>query len=292
MNCSIIITYYPNIANLNKMVATLNNCDVFAIIVDNTDSEIGIILNENNKFVLIENKENLGIAKAQNIGLKYAFEKDFDNVIFFDQDSCFDELFINTMLTDFHKFDKSNTVLSPIAKDLVDGLEYSTIKFNDKKWENLYSLSSNEEFVNTNVVISSGMLTSLEVINKVGFMDEDFFIDNVDTEWCIRAIKYNIQTYTDKNCVLMHKIGDKRIVFFGKQLLSYSNKLRIYYRLRNTFLQYRKIEYKEFGLHTIIYTTIATCVVVILSDKKMLSLKYLVKGLIDGLLNRTGKIYN
>ncbi|HOT65137.1 MAG TPA: glycosyltransferase, partial [Dysgonamonadaceae bacterium] len=59
------------------------------LVVDNAsqDRTYEIIRNRYPEVVLIENKENLGFGKANNIGMRYALEKGFDYVFLLNQDA-------------------------------------------------------------------------------------------------------------------------------------------------------------------------------------------------------------
>ena len=102
--CAVIVTFRPkadaleNLAKVRPQVQGL-------VVVDNGSSAealapfraaIGDL-----DFTLIENGENLGIATALNIGVRWAQSKDYEFVALFDQDSTVSEGFIETMLSKY-----------------------------------------------------------------------------------------------------------------------------------------------------------------------------------------------
>ncbi|WP_243688238.1 glycosyltransferase [Geotalea toluenoxydans] len=99
--CAVIVTYNPapqllrNIAALAPQVAEI-------VIVDNASGTEGRrVLAEATKLEgvsLISNTDNLGIAAALNMGVRFARDRGYPWIATFDQDSCAPEGFIEAML--------------------------------------------------------------------------------------------------------------------------------------------------------------------------------------------------
>ena len=86
--CIVLITYNPNLEELQKNISSYITQVKKVIIVDNsTTTDILPIIKKFNNIHSILLGDNLGIAKAQNIGIQYAFENGFDFVVEMDQDS-------------------------------------------------------------------------------------------------------------------------------------------------------------------------------------------------------------
>ncbi|HFR6094685.1 TPA: rhamnosyltransferase, partial [Shigella flexneri] len=91
----------------------------------------------------------------------------------------------------------------------------------------------------SSVTISSGTMVSKEVFEIVGMMDEELFIDYVDTEWCLRCLNYGILVHIIPDIEMVHAIGDKSVKICGINIPIHSP-VRRYYRVRNAFLLLRK----------------------------------------------------
>lgn len=77
----------------------LKNGNITLIIVDNTPGrDLGL---KADRLVYIPLKDNLGIATAQNEGIRLARESECDYVIFFDQDSMIPEGYVNRMVEEY-----------------------------------------------------------------------------------------------------------------------------------------------------------------------------------------------
>lgn len=70
----------------------------------------------------------------------------------------------------------------------------------------------------------------IEVIDKVGGMNDDMFIDGVDFEWCLRARNYGYKILQCTSAKLIHELGNGN----SDKVLSHSPN-REYYIVRNSF---------------------------------------------------------
>lgn len=85
------------------------------------------------------------------------------------------------------------------------------------------------------MLITSGTLIPCGVLKNVGGMRNDFFIDHVDTEWCLRAISLGYDLAVAVKARMHHRMGDTRMAvwFFGWSYLNGYKPRRLYYRFRN-----------------------------------------------------------
>lgn len=93
----------------------------------------------------------------------------------------------------------------------------------------------------TDFLITSGSLLPLENIPDIGFMKEDYFIDNIDLEWCFRARSQGYGLYGTDKAILHHRIGEAANSFMVKKgyLVQHSPQ-RAYYSTRNRINLYSK----------------------------------------------------
>ena len=62
------------------------------------------------------------------------------------------------------------------------------------------------------LVITSGTLTSLKAFANLGPFRADFFIDFVDSEYCLRARKAGYRILVSPHARIRHRVGSKRRV--------------------------------------------------------------------------------
>lgn len=168
-------------------------------------------------------RENKGIATAQNIGIAKAREIGAEFVIFFDQDSQCEPSLIDTLQLEFITMRNSGMKIGAIGPMMLD-------KQSGKLYDENHHTEENPLPVTT--IISSGTFTSLDVLDEVGEMSDTLFIDYVDHEWCWRAQNHGYRIFESPNAILSHQVGDRIIKFCGHAFLL-SAPLRYYYQYRN-----------------------------------------------------------
>lgn len=287
---SIIVCYSPDLLALQKIVGKLivSGCQI--IIVDNSNPSI-IGESIKNKFCqIIQLSENAGIAKAQNVGIKTAIEQDADVILFFDQDSVIGDTFVSDLLSPIILGKPS--VLAPVYFDKINGYEFPSMKVSF--FGMLYKVYRDNKLGTypVDVVISSGMAVTKETFEIVGLMDEDFFIDFVDTEWCLRCRNKNIEIKIVSAATMVHSIGEASKNFGFIKIFKH-NPIRSYYQIRNSFIFLRKKHVPLFlGLKEIISLFLHHFVsVIFLNDRSTYLLNYFY-GFRDGILGKKGKKNN
>ena len=98
---AVIVSYQPIINDLMHLIDSLKRQGVESIVVDNGSLGREKFANLREICVFIELEKNLGIAAAQNIGIRKAEEKGAEYIVFFDQDSKIDENYIRALTQDF-----------------------------------------------------------------------------------------------------------------------------------------------------------------------------------------------
>jgi len=203
---------YANIESYRKNVDRL-------YVVDNTEEKALSHSLKNHlldfpNVTLIHENENIGIAQALNLALKYAKKEGYLWLLTMDQDSSFSETEWSAYLSHF----KTCLVLSDIG---------------------LLSPLHNPKFVNTSLhttcmkveaVLTSGNLVSVQAALEVAGYDERLFIDEVDHAFCFALQEKGYAVYVDRTVYLNHRLGTA----FGTvgNIKLYAPE-RLYYMLRN-----------------------------------------------------------
>lgn len=235
---AIVVLYNPEWDLFNKaLVALIPQVDEVCII-DNSSVDSSCKFNDYSTVHYIPLLKNIGIATAQNIGIKYFIDKGFDYVIFSDQDSVMPNNVITKLL---HAYN----VIS--IKEEIGAIGPTPINRNNKK---SYAIEAsiierknvdNISYYITHHVMSSGSIIPLKNFKEIGLYNDKLFIDFVESEWCWRASFYHKKKMiliTD--IVIEHELGQYKR-FFGKDI-NVSSSFRIYFQIRN-LLWLRKIEY-------------------------------------------------
>lgn len=234
---TIIVCYNPDINNLVSLCNTLLCSDSVVVVVDNSDvSYISETMNSLGCMFIAMN-ENLGIAHAQNVGIRTALGCGAEIVLFFDQDTKIDGFYLESLLGAIAG--DSPLVVSPVYFDESKGFEFPAFKLNKYGYPKKVFSNGAQEPYEVDIIISSGSAATVATFKKVGLMDEDFFIDYVDIEWCLRCRNKNIPIYVVPTATMKHSIGEST-VDLGIMRGHIHSPLRSYYKLRNCFILFRK----------------------------------------------------
>lgn len=233
----VIVCYGPQIQRLGENVQVLLKSGCKVILVDNSDESSLASHDLLADCKIILNGENLGIACAQNIGIRCALRADADIVIFFDQDSKISDGFIKDLIEPI--VSQKVAISAPVCIEEENGFEYPSYtvsKFGNTK--KVYVDGKVDPYV-VDLVISSGMAVTSATFDLAGYMDESLFIDFVDTEWCLRCKKLNVPIFVSPKAKLKHSIGQGLRDFYSITLIVHSP-TRCYYQIRNSFHLLRK----------------------------------------------------
>lgn len=234
------------------------------IVVDNnsTDGSQEFIKINYKKVVLIENKENYGFAKGNNIGFKASTG---DYILILNNDTVVTPNFLSPLIKDF-KNDSRIACLQPQIrlsknKQLLDGVG-AFITFTGFLYHFGYLKDRMQAKYNKkmNVFSAKGACIFLKrkAIEEVGLFDEDFFIFFEETDLCFRLWLAGYSVVYEPESVIYHLGG-------GDTTLSnsYQHEKRTYLSFRNMMCCY----IKNFGTYNLfrimpmfIFTQIILCI--------------------------------
>lgn len=237
---AIVVTYQPEPEVIEQLLDTLILQVTSVVLVDNSPySELATWNSERdtNAVELIRLGENRGIAAAQNVGIQWARYRGAEFVLLMDQDSIPAPDMVEKLVSTISE-QASPATAGPRYLDERQDNPPPFIRIRGLRLERCVC-SAEESVVPVDYLISSGCLIPMSVLDKVGGMRDDFFIDYVDIEWGLRARHHGFQSYGVCAAHMQHSLGDHPIEFFGKNIPLHSP-LRHYYHFRNAVLLYKE----------------------------------------------------
>lgn len=243
--CASIVTYFPNFDNFRKLIAQLNP-QVDGIVIMNNSAEVDAQLQElmaqypEQTFKLITPAKNLGVT-AHNLGLAWIKEQGYDYVLFFDQDSCPASDMVSALLKTDHNLRQAKQPVAAVGAKAVDarsGESGGFLKFVGFTKQRC-ACDEGIEWCATDSLMLSGMLVKMETFDIVGRFDEVLFMDNIDTEWGLRAKSKGLRSFGVCTATLQHRVGDHVVEFLGR-LYYIHNPKRQYYIFRNRLNLYKR----------------------------------------------------
>ena len=217
-----------NVDNINRIARQSDR----VFVCDNSSVDNSALFAESApNIVYIANKKNLGLPAAFNKVFKgdYWETADQDNddqwIIFFDQDSKIESGHINSLINEFKKIREKNDIgcLGPLYYE-INSSQIQIPKSKYRITEHSYAVKS---------IITSSMLTTLDIIKEVGYWNEDLFLDYADWDFCWRIQK------TGKSCcitdvvILKHSLGQGKIKI-GPMSFRVAAPIREYYQMRDS----------------------------------------------------------
>lgn len=289
MLATIIITYNPDIGKVNNLIRSIVlNKDSCVIVIDNNSlnvEDFSNLFTIDNVVHTVFLEDNLGIAFAQNMGIKKAIELGASHILFFDQDSKISNNFVDDLISDYKKISVESTKIAAIGPRFIDenkGFYFPALRFN--KYGLIDKISVEDIKVPTEVsfLISSGTLVSVDSLKSIGFMKEEFFIDFVDTEWCFRALSMGYKIYMSEKAIMKHSIGDDTLKIFNFNIPVHSG-FRRYYRIRNLFFMWKMPYIPKILVAKLMVTNFVIQILLfLLKDKKLDYIKFYFKAIRDG----------
>lgn len=285
---AVIVTYNPDL-DFRMRVAILARQVSAVVIVDNasvvlTVGELRKLRNEPS-VQLILNVENRGIAAALNQGIDLAVSHGAKWALLLDQDALpADDLFLALARV-------YASVPQPDHLAVLGANFDSSAAVGPKTQEPGVAATGWRE---RKTVITSGSLISLSAYSQIGPFREDFFIDHVDDEYCLRARSKDFKIIATANTLMVQRVGNaSRHRFLWKSIITTNHPAdRRYYMMRNQVLIFRHYLLREpiwvlGNIWTRLKSLIAMC---FFESGRTDKLKSTARGLLDGLLGKTGRL--
>jgi L-rhamnosyltransferase len=244
---AIVVTYQPDTAGLWKLLEAVVLQTDSVVVVDNGSAEdlVGSLraLDEPRLNVLPLGK-NVGIAAAHNAGIHWARQRGAKYVLLMDQDSVPDPGMVTTLKSaheDLVAAGNKVAAVGPRCRDRQTGCVAPHVRFAGMRFAPV-ACQAGQRVVMTDLLISSGSLISTEVLDAVGEMDERLFIDQVDTEWVLRARAKGYMAWGHCEASMNHSLGEqRRRVWLGRwREIPLHKPFRYYYMFRNSILLQRR----------------------------------------------------
>jgi len=297
----IIVTYNPDKTTLLASLRTLLSQVRIIVVVDNGSSfNINEVIQSLeaerfNSINLLALEHNLGLGKAYNAGISIARSLKATFVLLMDHDSIPEPDMLSKLHSAYINLEDQGKPVGAVGPRYRDHVTAKLSQFIRVARLGLARSSCDNitDYVRADFLISSGSLISIKTLNYIGDMDEDLFIDHIDTEWCFRAQSKGLEVYGICNAVMLHSLGDRQTRFWwGRwRTVSFHQPFRYYYMFRNSALLWQRPYMPEAWkradklriLYMIIFFTL-------FSPNRITNLRMMLKGLKDGFNLRTGKL--
>ena len=292
---AVVVCHFPNLEALRAQVHALAAQVGRVIVIDNTPAESSVDMSTlvSDRCNLHSNGRNFGLALAQNDGIRLASEFGHRFVLLMDQDSSPGPTMVARLLDGYEALQAAGNIVGAVGPRWIDRHTNQSAPFVKLGWLRMRQLHCNgpATTVECDTLVASGCLIPLAVIDRVGAMDAELFIDQIDIEWGLRAQRHGYRLYGVCDAVLHHGIGERsvRVWFLRWRNVSVHSPLRDYYIARNIvavfFRRPAPLRWRLFNLRLLLGLLF---VMVTQVPPRRERLRMTLRGIADGLRGRLG----
>ena len=261
---SIILVNYNGFKDTVECINSLRHIDYInydIIVVDNDSEEDYELLSDryagSNDITIISSGSNLGFSGGNNIGISYARNQGAEYILLLNNDTLVETDFLTDMVSTAQQFNNRCAITSKImyAYDK-KRIWYAGGKFDFKtsrtSVDGINEKDSEKYNKAQKVSFASGccLLIPIEILEKIGLMNEDYFLYCEDTDYCLRILKAGFEIMYEPKSKIYHKVNASTNKIAG---------IQTYYLVRNKLFivkKYVEIRYKAFAYLYVITETI------------------------------------
>jgi rhamnosyltransferase len=278
--CAVVVAYFPDEGFEGRLQTILPQV-ARLLVVDNTPEAISLspklIAAWGERLRCIANHANRGVAAALNQGLEYALRQGCPWVLTFDQDT---QCHSNMVAVLGSIYNDCN------PKPAVIGSNYFDPRNNKPKVP-----AEGDKCLEQKTVITSGSLVNAKMARMIGNFREDYFIDQVDHEFCLRLRTQGCRVVISREPLMTHSVGfpgGADLPFLG--VLPNHPPLRKYYTARNTVVTVSAFWRQEpdWCLRRLIRLILGLGYTAVLEENRLAKVSAFFAGIADGVFRRLG----
>lgn len=229
------------------------------IVVDNNskDDSLQQIKGSFPDVILLKSRDNLGYASGNNLGIKYALEKNIEYICILNNDVAVDRNFlepiIKTLMDDKNAAAAGPSICYYGQDDVIQAMGGNinlytglpTMKFKGKKLSQV-----KEELLSVDYLGGACFVVKAEILKKIGLIPENYFLFYEETEFFLNIKRQGYKLISIRDSRVYHKVSGTISKYKG---LSYFflNRNRIIFVRRNARLYHKFIFFFYIILETI-----------------------------------------
>jgi len=258
-NIAVILVNWNQYELTRSCIISILNCsfqDFEIFLVDNAseDNSLEKLKQEFSDITFIQNKKNLGFTGANNIAIKEAIRRKFEYIMLLNNDTEVKFNFFEPLLLSL----KNDTKLVAVQPLILNFHDKNTVWNFGGKFNNFFGyvttmnkgINKSKLLENKNTEWISGccFLFKSEIIDKIGYLDDYFFVYYEDADFSLRIKEAGYEIGLQKNSEIYHHEGAswklKKLNKEGK-LSPYTRYLTI--RNHIYFIQKHQIKFNFLG---------------------------------------------
>lgn len=216
MKVSCIIVTYNGMRWVDRCMGGLlaSSVPLSVIVVDNasTDGTAAYIKKQIPQVDLLESKENLGFAKANNIGIRQAFDAGADYFLLLNQDAWVQPDTVAELLKTFEENEKVG-IASPIhLNGSRSALDHHFVEYMGGNFASDAYLNTIKHYYELTFVNAAAWLIGRECVENVGGFDTLLFRHyGEDVNYCQRVAYHGFKIFVNTQCSICHDREDRKV---------------------------------------------------------------------------------
>lgn len=241
---AIIILNWNQTKDTVECLNSLQKCDYAnfqIILVDNASQDTTYIkqFRKNKNIRFIFNPRNLGFTGGNNVGIRYAMHDMADYVLLLNNDTIVEPDFLTKLIEESER-QAATGIASPKIMSYQDhgniwfvgGFYLPFIKKPYHKYYNQKDIGQADKISKVDWVSGCAMLIKRKTIESIGVLDDDYFCNYEDVDYCGRAKKAGFDIILAPQAKIYHK--------FAASMGGKASPFYTYFRTRNNLLFFKK----------------------------------------------------
>lgn len=230
-------------------LSTITDYELEVVVVDNNSKNPSLLeefVSNLSNATFIQSGENRGYAAGNNIGIRFAIDHNakyiaiLNNDVIVNKDSFSESI---DKLDSMHKVGFVSPTLLNSESDVIQS-QGLIIHFGSVKYiENLNKgkrYIPKDGFNECNAIIGACMLFKPSLIETIGYIPEEYFLNFEETDWCCNAIQHDLKNFCSLKSFVYHK-GSATINCYSNLSFYYYNRNIIIFLLKRDPIKIRAV---------------------------------------------------
>ena len=225
-----------------ESVKESNNKDYRVIVVDNNSSDDSYDylngMKEKFGFLLLRARENRGFSAGNNLGIKKAIELGTDYIWLLNNDTIITSTTIDELIQGFNFSSRCGATIGKILyernRDVIwyagGSIDLTTARTEHWKYNEKNTDGSIKKAL-VSFATGCSLFMSYNAFEKIGFLDEDYFLYEEDADYSIRFIETGVDMVYCPEAIIYHKVSSSTGI---------ASPNTQFYMVRNKFLLIQK----------------------------------------------------
>jgi rhamnosyltransferase len=281
---AVIAAFNPDMDFVRRVEVLQTEVDEVIVVNDGSGEHSDVVFDQVSALgaLVLHSVKNSGIAAALNSGVLRARQlarPDF--ILTMDQDSSLDSDYVRKAIATYDSACSAGVNVGLVSAQTFNGVPA------------LKDRSVVERFEIPFDPWQSGMLIPTGIFDSEISFNEEYFIDNVDSEFSLNLKTRDYLPIMGEGCNLLHNLGEEKVgQLFGRKITyTYHSPKRVYYITRNIFFlaQDYLVKCPKWFVRKTFHDILNQSIRFILSADKRSVARMMALGTRDGLLRRAGR---